>query len=194
MKEFTTRLNKHCSAPPEVVYDIVADIRTHLAWGGVEQRSDFRLLSHDAPAGPAIVGTSFTSTGAIPMSLRKWSDSSTVTMAERPGTFEFVTHATVHRSRRSMEATYRHRYEIVAAPGGSQVSYTFTQLDASNPFLRLAPADLWLQHFQPARSLRPVRQAPAVPFDPRSRSVPAVLAYPWDLAARMDQPRPRYPM
>src|ERR1700730_2945246 len=138
MKEFTTRLNKHCSAPPEVVYDIVADIRTHLAWGGVEQRSDFRLLSLDAPAGPAIVGTSFTSTGAIPMSLRKWSDSSTVTMAERPGTFEFVTHATVHRSRRSMEATYRHRYEIVAAPGGSQVSYTFTQLDASNPFLRLA--------------------------------------------------------
>ena len=116
MKEFMTRLNQNCSAPPEVVYDIVSDLRTHLAWGGAEQRSDFRLLSLEAPAGPATVGTSFSSTGAIPMSLRKWSDHSTVTIAERPGTFEFVTHATVHRSRRSMEATYRHRYEIAAAP------------------------------------------------------------------------------
>ena len=138
MKEFMTRLNQNCSAPPEVVYDIVSDLRTHLAWGGAEQRSDFRLLSLEAPAGPATVGTSFSSTGAIPMSLRKWSDHSTVTIAERPGTFEFVTHATVHRSRRSTEATYRHRYEIAAAPDGSDVTYTFTQLDISNPFLRLA--------------------------------------------------------
>jgi hypothetical protein len=37
-----------------------------------------------------------------------------------------------------MEATYRHRYEITAAPGGSQVTYTFTQLEASHPFLRMA--------------------------------------------------------
>jgi hypothetical protein len=138
MNEFTTRLNQHCAAPPEMVYDILTDLRTHLAWGGAAQRGDFRLLSLDAPAGPATVGTAFTSTGAIPMSLRKWRDRSTVTIAERPGTFEFITQATVHRSRRSMTATYRHRYEITAAPGGSEVSYTFTQLDASNPFLRLA--------------------------------------------------------
>lgn len=138
MKEFMIRLNNHCSARPEVVYDLVADLRTHMAWGGADQRHNFRLLSLDAPAGPATVGTSFSSTGAIPMSLRKWTDSSTVTIAERPGTFEFVTHATVHRSRRSMEATYWHRYEVAAAPGGSEVSYTFTHLDASNPFLRLA--------------------------------------------------------
>jgi hypothetical protein len=37
----------------------------------------------------------------------------------------------------SVEA-YRHRYEIAAAPGGSEVSYALTQLDALNPFLRLA--------------------------------------------------------
>jgi hypothetical protein len=137
MKEFMARLTKHSSAPPEVVYDVIADLRSHLAWGGAEQRRVFRLLSLDAPAGPASAGTSFTSTGTIPMSLRSFSDQSTVTVAERPGIFEFVTHATVHRSRRSMEATYRHRYEIAEAPGGSQVSYTFTQLDASNQFLRL---------------------------------------------------------
>lgn len=138
MKEFMVRLTKRSSAPPEAVYDVVADLRSHLAWGGAEQRSVFRLLSLDAPAGPATVGTSFTSTGAMPMSVRRWSDQSTVTVAERPGFFEFVTHATLHSSRRSMEATYRHRYEIAAAPGGSEVRYTFTQLNASNPLLRWA--------------------------------------------------------
>lgn len=138
MEQFTMRRNRRCSAPPEVVYDVLADLRTHLTWGGEQQSSVFRLLSLDAPAGPAIVGTSFTSTGAIPMSSRRWEDRSKVTVAERPLTFEFVTHATVHGSRRSMKATYRHRYEIAAAPGGSEVSYSFTQQDVLNPFLRLA--------------------------------------------------------
>jgi hypothetical protein len=133
-----TRLSKRCAAPPQAVYDILADLSTHMAWGGTEQRRNFRLISLDAPEGPAIVGTSFRSTGAIPMSLRRWSDVSTITIAERPGVFEFVTHATVHRSRRAMEATYQHRYEITEAPGGSEVSYTITQLEASNPFLRMA--------------------------------------------------------
>src|SRR5438552_18941630 len=36
-----------------------------------------------------------------------------------------------------MEATYRHRYEIAATPGGSKVSYSVTQLTMSNPLLRL---------------------------------------------------------
>lgn len=138
MKQITMRLTRRCSAPPEAVYDVVADLRTHLSWGGAQQRSDFRLLSLDAPAGVAAVGTSFRSTGAIPMSSRRWSDRSTVTVATRPAAFEFVTHATVDRPRRPMEATYRHRYEIAAAPGGSFVIYTLTQLDVLNPFLRLA--------------------------------------------------------
>ena len=138
MKQITMRLTKRSSASPEAVYDVIADLRTHMTWGGTQQRSDFRLLSLDAPAGLASVGTSFTSTGAIPMSVRKWEDRSTVTAAESARVFEFVTHATVHRSRRSMEATYRHRYEIAAAPGGgSVVTYEFTELNSLNPFLRL---------------------------------------------------------
>jgi hypothetical protein len=138
MKQITMRLTKSSSAPPEAVYDLIADLRTHLTWAGEQQRNDFRLLSLDAPAGPATVGTSFSSTGAIPMSVRRWEDRSTVTVAERTRVFEFVTHATVHRARRSMEATYRHRYEIAAAPGGgSVVSYEFTELSSLNPFLRL---------------------------------------------------------
>jgi hypothetical protein len=138
MEQFMMRLSRRCSAPPEVIYDVLADLRTHLTWGGAQQSSEFRLLSLDAPAGPATAGTSFTSTGAIPMSSRIWEDRSTVTMAVRPVCFEFVTHGTVHRSRRSMQATYTHRYEIAAAPGGSDVSYTLTQLEVLNPFLRLA--------------------------------------------------------
>jgi hypothetical protein len=137
MKHFDARLNRQCAVPPEVVYDTLADLRTHLLWGGVEQRGTFRLLSLDGPSGPAGVGASFSTTGSIPMSIRRWADRSTVTIAERPGTFEFVTEATVQRSRRPMLATYRHRYDITAAPGGSHVSYTFTQLDTAHPFLRL---------------------------------------------------------
>ena len=137
MKTFSMRLSSHSSAPPEAVYDTLADLRTHLTWGGKEQRSDFRLLSLEAPAGLATAGTSFTSTGALPMSSRRWEDISTVTVAERPRTFEFVTHATVQRSGQSMLATYRHRYEMAPAQTGSDVTYTFTQEDLINPFLRL---------------------------------------------------------
>ena len=72
------------------------------------------------------------------MSSRRWEDRSQVTVAERSRTFEFVTNATVHRAERSLEATYRHRYEIVPTPGGSMVTYEMTQLTLANPFLRLS--------------------------------------------------------
>jgi hypothetical protein len=138
MKEFSMRLNRPCSAPPEVVYDLLADLGTHLTWAGTQQSSDFRLLSLEAPAGPATAGTIFSSTGTIPMSSRRFEDRSKVTVAERPHTFEFVTNATVHRTERSMEATYRHRYEIAPTSGGSMVTYELTQLNVTNPFLRLS--------------------------------------------------------
>ena len=131
------RLSKSSSAPPEAVYDLLADLGSHLTWAGAQQTSDFRLLSLDAPASPATVGTTFSSTGTIPMSSRRWTDRSSVTAAERPSTFEFITTATARGARRSMEATYRHRYEIEATPGGSKVSYSMTQLAISNPLLRL---------------------------------------------------------
>jgi len=131
------QLTRSCSAPPDAVYDFLADLETHVIWAGAEQTSDFRLLSLEAPPGPASIGTTFTSTGTIPMSSRRWQDQSQVTAAERPNTFEFVTTATARGAKSSMEATYRHRYEIAATPGGSKVSYTMTQLTISNPVLRL---------------------------------------------------------
>lgn len=130
-------LTRCCSAPPAVVYDFLADLETHLTWAGTQQTSDFRLLSLEAPSGPAGVGTTFTSTGTIPMTSRRGQDRSQVTVAERPHTFEFITTAMAPGGKRSMEATYRHRYEIAATPEGSEVSYSMTQLTISNPFLRL---------------------------------------------------------
>jgi hypothetical protein len=137
MEQTSMQLSRSCSAPPEVVYDILADLGTHMTWAGSQQTGDFRLLNLEAPEGPARVGTTFTSTGTIPMSSRRWEDRSTVTAADRPATFEFVTSATVRGARRAMEATYRHRYEIVATPRGSKVSYVMTQLTMSNPWPRL---------------------------------------------------------
>lgn len=138
MKEFSMQLTRRSSAPPESLYDSLADLGTHTTWGGAKQFYNFRLRSLEAPAGPATVGTSFTSTGTIPMSLRRFADHSKVMVAQRPHTFEFVTHATVRRGERSMAATYRHRYEIITMPEGSEVTYTMTQLSASNLMLRLS--------------------------------------------------------
>ena len=89
------RLSRTCAAPPEVVYDMLADLHSHLGWGGARQGRDYRLLSLEAPDGPATVGTVFATTGAIPMSRKRWEDISTVTLATRPSRFGFVTEGRV---------------------------------------------------------------------------------------------------
>ncbi|MGZ4603736.1 MAG: hypothetical protein ACXV0U_09085, partial [Kineosporiaceae bacterium] len=45
----------HCDAPPAAVYDVLADLSTHLDWGGRRQRRNFRLTALHAE-GPARVG------------------------------------------------------------------------------------------------------------------------------------------
>ena len=75
------RISLTCKARPEAVYDVLADLRTHLEWGGARQSGDFRLQSLEASAGPGTVGTNFSGTGTIPMSARRWEDRSTVTIA-----------------------------------------------------------------------------------------------------------------
>jgi len=132
------RLSKTCAAPPEAVYDMLADLHSHLHWGGEKQRRDFRILSLEAPDGPATVGTTFATTGAIPMSGKRWEDRSTVTAAARPSTFEFLTDARVGSGHRAMSARYIHRYEVTPVEGGCTVTYTQTQERITNPMLRLA--------------------------------------------------------
>ncbi|HBV95169.1 MAG: SRPBCC family protein [Candidatus Dormibacteria bacterium] len=131
------RLSGRCSAPPEAVYDLLADLRAHLRWGGAEQAGNHRLLSLEAPDGPAAAGTVFVTTGAIPMSRRRWQDRSTVTSALRPLTFAFVTEATVGVRRRPLQARYLHSYVMTSCAGGSTVTYELTQERIVNPFLRL---------------------------------------------------------
>jgi len=132
------QISRLSNASPEAVYDLLADLRSHLEWAGTRQTRDFHLVSLEAPPGPATVGTSFTSTGVIPMSRRTWSDRSTVTAADRPLRFEITTQARAG-ARHAMTAVYRHQYEISpAAAGGSRVTYTLTQLSIANPMLRWA--------------------------------------------------------
>jgi len=133
------QISRFCKAKPEAVYDLLADLRSHIEWGGTRQRRAFRLVSLDAPPGPVTVGTSFFSTGTIPMSRRHWSDRSTVTVADRPQKFEFTTHASAGAGI-PMIAAYTHRYEISPEAGGSRVTYRMTQLSIKNPILRLGPA------------------------------------------------------
>jgi len=124
-RELVIRLEETSAAPPEAVYELLADLRSHLEWAGNRQpKESFRLLTVEAPEGPAIVGTEFRSTGADPMG--RFADSSVVTEASRPGLFEFVTEARLTRKKGEVvESTYIHRYEVTPDGPGSRISYTF---------------------------------------------------------------------
>ena len=84
------RFDGSCRAPAEVVYDLLADLQSHLDWAGQRQGETTRLLTLAAPPGPAGVGVEFLSTGSDGK-VARWSDRSVVTEATRPEVFEFVT-------------------------------------------------------------------------------------------------------
>jgi hypothetical protein len=111
-------------APTEVVYDLLADIRFHREWAGTMQpRENFRLLTVEAPEGPASVGTEFRSTGADPMG--RFADSSVVTEATRASVFEFVTEARLSTKKgKVVEWTNVHRYELSPRGEGCRIAYT----------------------------------------------------------------------
>jgi hypothetical protein len=113
-------------ATGEAVYGALANLQTHLEWAGRRRSAKMRLLTMDAPPGPATAGTEFTTTGSDPNGT--FSDRSVVTEAASGRVFEFVTEAvlTPKRGGRPVEWTIIHRYEMsAAATGGSQVSYDF---------------------------------------------------------------------
>ena len=60
------------------VYDLLADLHSHLDWGGQRQLETTRLLTLEAPSGPAGVGVEFLTTGSDGKAAR-WSDRSVVT-------------------------------------------------------------------------------------------------------------------
>jgi hypothetical protein len=123
-RELRIHLEEASEAPAHVAYDLLAEIRTHLEWAGTKQpKENFRLLTIEAPAGLASVGTEFSSTGADPMG--RFADSSVVTEASRPGLFEFVTEARLSTKKgKVVEWTNIHRYEIAPHAEGCRISYT----------------------------------------------------------------------
>jgi hypothetical protein len=118
------QISEACRAPAEAVSSLLADIRLHLEWGGSRRSKRSRLLSIEAPAGSAAVGTEFTSTGEDSMCLM--SDRSVVTEAIPHRTFEFVTESfsRLKRSGKRVDWTIVHRYDIEPLPVGCRITYT----------------------------------------------------------------------
>jgi uncharacterized protein YndB with AHSA1/START domain len=117
-------------APAAAVYDVLADIASHLRWGGEMQREKNHLLSVHAPEGPATVGTEFTSTGIAPEG--RYADRSVVTEARPPSAFEFVTEGHVVTKRgKTADVTNVTRYEITPTSEGSRVSGSVRTVRAS---------------------------------------------------------------
>lgn len=133
------RVDVTTRATPRAIYDTLADLQSHLEWAGRKQTAKTRLLTIDAPAGPATAGTEFTTTGADPMGT--FSDRSVVTEASPGRVFEFVTEAalTPKRGGEPVEWTIVHRYEIAAVPEGSRISYAIriTRISRLPGMLRL---------------------------------------------------------
>ena len=122
-RELVVRIEETSSASPEVVYEILEDLRSHGIWAGDRQKKNTRLLSVEAPGGPAAVGTEFHTTGADPMG--SFSDRSVVTEAVQGRTLEFVTEALLTTKKgKGIEWTNVHRYELMPESDGSRIAYT----------------------------------------------------------------------
>ena len=149
---FQTSVSVVSAAPPELVYDIVADLPSHLEWMG-ERAPDrnFRLLTLVAPGEPATVGTTFASTGAN--NNGTFDDRSVVTEAARPHVFAFQTDARLDRKRgKPWEVHFTHRYDIRPTGGGSRITYTDT-ID------RVNYVPYWLQPWLRPLSRRMIERA-----------------------------------
>jgi hypothetical protein len=122
-KGLVVRVEAISTANPQTIYDLLADLSSHLVWAGERQAEKTRLLTIDAPAGPAVVGTEWRSTGADPMGT--FSDRSVVTEATPGKAFEFVTEARLTGKKgRTSDWTSVERYDLEPAAGGCRIVST----------------------------------------------------------------------
>ena len=123
---YVTQTSASASASPLIVYETISDLRNHLDWSGERASSQtFKLLSIEAPDGPAAVGTAFTSSGAADNGT--FHDRSEVTVATSPSAFVIETDAHLDRKRgRPWDAHFIHRYDIAPEGDGSRITYTET--------------------------------------------------------------------
>ncbi|TMK43307.1 MAG: hypothetical protein E6G55_12555 [Actinobacteria bacterium] len=122
-QELVVRVEATSRASTEIAYAVLADLSSHIVWAGERQGKRTRLLTMDAPAGPAVVGTEFNSTGADPMGT--FSDRSVVTEATPGKAFEFVTEARLTTKKGiATDWTSVERYELEPTPGGCRIVST----------------------------------------------------------------------
>lgn len=110
-------------ADRQSVLGVLQDLPAHLQWAGTRSpQKTFRLLSLDAPAGPASVGTRFTSTGANMNGT--FYDTSVVTVAQ-PYTFAFETASRLDRRHGAeLLVHFAHRYDVEPDGAGSRIVYS----------------------------------------------------------------------
>src|ERR1041384_4424703 len=108
-------------APPQAVYDVLADINTHFVWGGTKGKKNFQLTGIQAASAPAQKGSEFSSTGIAPAGTFR--DRSVVTEASPPAAFEFLTdsHVSFKKGKEGVWAVIN-RYEITPDGAGSRVA------------------------------------------------------------------------
>jgi len=122
-RELVVRVEATSRASAEAVYDVLADLSSHIEWAGERQAKRTRLLTIDAPAGPAAVGTEFFSTGSDPMGT--FFDRSVVTEATAGKAFEFVTEARLTTKKGiPSDWTNVERYELEPTVGGCRIVCT----------------------------------------------------------------------
>jgi hypothetical protein len=122
-QDLVVRVKANSRARAELVYAVLADLSSHTVWAGERQGNSTRLLTIDAPAGPAVVGTEFQSTGTDPMGT--FSDRSVVTEATPGKAFEFVTEARLTTKKGiATDWTNIERYELEPTVDGCRIVCT----------------------------------------------------------------------
>lgn len=130
-KEIAFHKTHTIEAPPEAVYDVLADVRSHIAWGGEMSKKKFRLLKIDVADLPAVQGTVFSSEGLAPDG--SFHDRSVVTQAVRPRIFEFRTDAHIDFKKGGTgDWTVINRYEIEPVGTRSRLRYTQRVIKATD--------------------------------------------------------------
>lgn len=126
------RASRSSTASPQRIWDVLADLRTHLGWAGGDDPKKGRLLSMEAPEPLVGVGVEFTSTGEDRMCRMR--DRSVVTETTAPRTLEFVTESAMELKKGGARAdwTIVHRYEIAPSGEGSRVTHSYRVTRASD--------------------------------------------------------------
>jgi hypothetical protein len=122
--DYYITVSEVCAAPAEAVYPLIANVRSHLEWGGRRlEGASQRLLAMDAPEGEVGPGAEWTSVGMT--AGRAWHDRSRVTEARPPLLFEFETEGRLEDAPNvePVEGRWVHRYELTPDGPGCRITY-----------------------------------------------------------------------